>query len=102
MENNIKFKIGDIVCEKITYHTPLGVVTNNLNRIVPFVIEYIIPDKLYEDRVGEIGCANEYRLRHPIHGHSFIRYQYELMLWSEIKDQVIAAREAELEVFKSL
>ena len=103
MENYIKFKQWDLVCQKQDYKSPLGAVHKDVRDMRPWTIIKVIPDAYYNARVGEIGCANEYVLDcYDDDGRRCRLYQYELVLWSEVKNEVIQALERELDTLKTL
>ena len=95
--NYIKFKVGDVVCVKDKYMSPIGKVTNDLQNISPLQVMVVIEDADWNNRIGEKGCAHQYRLKNLIHGRTFLLYQYELEFWSKMKDKVIRANKEYIE-----
>lgn len=89
--NYMKFKVGDVVCVKDEYVSPMGNVINDLRNIAPLQVMCTMVDTDWNNRIGEKGCAHQYRLKNLIHGRTFLLYQYELEFWSKMKDRVINA-----------
>ena len=103
LQNNIMFKKGDLVCQKQCYKSPLGVVSQDIKNLRPWMVDIVIPDTDWNNRIGECGCANEYILKaYDSDCAKAKRYQYELVLWKSVKDRVIESLEKELEELKKL
>ncbi len=94
--NNVKFEVGDIVCLKKNYLSPMGGVYCSPFSTYPMRVIRIYEDKDAEDRIGEIGCANQYFLESLIHLNenettikNIKHYQYELCYWVERREEVL-------------
>ena len=96
MENHIAFKQGDIVCRKSAF-TPRVFV-----ELIPYRIDRIYPDNKWEERAGTPGGGNEYQLVSLISSNLKYAYQYELQLWSDVKEQVVKANEEYVALLKGI
>ena len=100
--NNIKFKVGDIVCYKHEYDTPFGATSIPFTNIVPLRVEEVIPDDRAAQRVGELGNSNRYYCIHSGHLDTIMAYQYQLVLWSEMKDWLLNLYKQRIEEWNNL
>ena len=86
MEHGPKYKIGDIVCT--TYY--------NVIHRTPYVVYDVYADQEADNREGGKGDYHKYILESLIDDpacilHKVARYQYELLPWSDAKQEVIEA-----------
>lgn len=91
MLNYIQFALYDIVCIRPEYNTPMGEKSTALVAIEPLEVVDIYEDSDAEIHEGPLGSTNGYRVRNIIKGWEIFMYQYELMLWKDIKEEVILA-----------
>ena len=97
------FKKGDLVCQKQCYRSPLWVISQDIKNVRPWIVDMVIPDTDWDNRIGECGCANEYILKAwDSDCAKAKRYQYELVLWKKVKDRIIDSLTKELEELKKL
>jgi hypothetical protein len=88
------FAIGDKVCIKCHYESPLGPVDMKKKDVMPFLVQDVIVDSLTKDRVGEPGGSHTYRVT-PLptdrydRVHTLSLYQFQLCYWKDVKDEVI-------------
>lgn len=102
-KNPIAFKVGDkIVRKSHVSNDYFGTfVSNNLD-VYPWIIEDIIPDKLWDDRKANPGDANQYVCRNLLLGHTTNFLQYEITYWKDRKDAVIAAHKLQLALLENV
>jgi len=94
LTNNVAFQVGDIVCLKEVCPTPLGESKSPSLYTTPMQVIRIMPDKDWEQRVGECGNSNLYACRaligdHLKSGMEIMNYQYQLTLWKNRRQDVL-------------
>lgn len=102
-EYDPKFKIGDVVCSRPKIKSEFfGESKVRLTDIVPYKVTDIYKDDGTNVRNGEPGDCHSYRLEEIGGYHTINKFQYELMYWKDIKDQVLVAYKEKIDKLQEI